>query len=288
LVTTVDYFTPIVDDPRDFGRIAAANSLSDIYAMGATPISALNIVGFPENKIPLEALVEILSGGASVTNEANIPIVGGHSVKSPEPFYGLSVIGQVRASQMMTNAGCRPGDRLYLTKPIGSGLITTALKNNKAPKDIVAKAIKIMTTLNRAASESAVAAGVKAATDVTGYGFLGHLMEMMVASNISAVIDFNSVPLMDGVLELSKLDIFPGGCTTNFLYVDKFVLWSDKLNPEEKKILCDPQTSGGLILSVSVEKANKLETELAKNNIPIWLVGKVVERDKWHLKITKN
>jgi selenide,water dikinase len=288
IVTTVDYFTPVVDDPRDFGRIAAANSLSDIYAMGARPLSALNIVGFPEKKLPLEILTDILTGGSEVTIKNGIPIVGGHSFKSDEPFYGLSVTGLVEIAKMTTNSNCRSGDLLYLTKPLGSGLITTALKQGKAPADVVAKAVDIMATLNKDAAEAGAAAGVIAATDVTGYGFLGHLMEMMIASNTSAIVSMTSVPLMDGVDELAEQQLFPGGTGANLLYVDKSAVWDDELTLNEKRLLCDAQTSGGLILSVSEDKCEILEAELARRNVPIARVGEVVEKQPWQIKVNKN
>lgn len=287
LVTTVDYFTPVVDDPADFGRIAAVNSLSDIYAMGGKPICALNIVGFPENKLPLEVLGEILAGGARVTSENGIPIVGGHSFKSEEPFYGLSVTGVVEIDKMMTNANSRPGDYLYLTKPIGSGLITTALKQGKARDEIVAGAVEIMATLNKGAAEAGAAADVITATDVTGYGFLGHLLEMMTASRTSAVIYSAAVPLMDGVHELAELQTFPGGTGANLLYVDKQAIWDEKISLNQKRILCDAQTSGGLILSVKDGNHELLEQELSKRNVIIARVGEVVEREKWLLKINR-
>jgi selenide,water dikinase len=288
LVTTVDYFTPVVDEARDFGRIAAANSLSDIYAMGATPISALNITGFPEKKLPLEILVEILSGGLEITSKADIPVVGGHTLTSDEPFYGLSVTGKVYIDQMMTNAACQPGDLLYLTKPLGSGCITTALKAGRAPAEVVAKAVEIMVALNKDASESAIEAGVKCATDVTGYGFLGHLLEMMMASKTSAVVYLDKVPLMDGVVELAKEQTFPGGTGANLIYVDKYALWDEKLTLEEKRILCDAQTSGGLILSVAKGKSKKLEDELSGRGVLVCCVGEIVKKEKWYLKVNES
>jgi len=287
-VTTVDYFTPVVDDPRDFGRIAAVNSLSDIYAMGGTPISALNIVGFPEKKLPLEVLAEILRGGAEISSKYKIPIVGGHTVKNDEPFYGLSVTGKVNLKEMMTNASCKPGDYLYLTKPLGSGVITTALKQGKASEEIVAKAVEVMVQLNKDASEAAIEAGVKAATDVTGFGFLGHLMEMMMASKTSAVVYFDSVPLMEGTVELAEMQTFPGGTGVNFLYADKYSVWDNDLSMNEKRILCDAQTSGGLILSVPAEKHKQLEDELARRDVIIKRVGEIVKREEWYLKVSKS
>lgn len=288
LVTTVDYFTPVVDDPRDFGRIAAANSLSDIYAMGGMPISALNIVGFPEKKLSLDILGDILAGGAEVLDENDIPLVGGHSFKSDEPFYGLSVTGKVEIDKVMTNAACKPGDYLYLTKPLGSGLITTALKGGKASDDIVAKAVEIMVALNKNACEAARLTGVMAATDVTGYGFLGHLLEMMLASKTSAVIHYDPVPLMDGVLELAELQTFPGGSGANFMYVDKYAVWDDRLSLNEKRILCDAQTSGGLIIAISPDRHKQLETELSKRSVIIARVGEIVKQEQWSIKVNKN
>jgi selenide, water dikinase len=288
IVTTVDYFTPVVDDPFEFGRIAAANALSDIYAMGATPISALNIIGFPEKKLPLEVMVDILKGGAEICNLAKMPIVGGHSIKSDEPFFGLAVTGQVDVTKMMTNSGSKPGDLLYLTKPLGSGLITTAAKNNKVDGEIVKKALVIMAALNKDASEAARIAEVVAATDVTGYGFMGHLMELMVASNTSAIVDYSAVPLMDGVNELAAIGIFPGGSSANFFYVDQSAQWDDTLSFEQKKILCDAQTSGGLIISVKKNKSAELESALIARGLPVWRVGEVVERKSWLVKVTKS
>ena len=288
LVTTVDYFTPVVDEPRDFGRIAAANSLSDIYAMGATPIAALNITGFPEKKLPLEILTEILSGGLEITSKADIPIVGGHTLTSDEPFYGLSIVGKVKIEQMMTNSNSRPGDLLYLTKPLGSGCITTALKADKAPAEVVAKAVEIMVTLNKDASESAIKAGVKCATDVTGFGFLGHLLEMMMASKTSAVVYLDRVSLMDGVVELAKEQTFPGGTGVNLIYVDKHALWDKKITLEEKRILCDAQTSGGLLLSIAKDNSKKLEDELTKRGVLVCCVGEIIKKEKWYLKINRS
>jgi selenide,water dikinase len=223
-----------------------------------------------------------------VTSENGIPIVGGHSFKSDEPFYGLSVTGTVEISKMMTNTNSRPGDYLYLTKPIGSGLITTGLKQDKARPEFVAKAVEIMAALNKDAAEAAAVAGVTAATDVTGYGLLGHLLEMMLASKTSAEINIDAVPLMEGVLELAELQTFPGGTGANLLYVDKSAIWDEKIELNQKRILCDAQTSGGLILSVNEDKHETLERELSKRGIIIARVGEVAEEGKWPLKVNKN
>lgn len=288
IVLTVDYFTPVVDSPWDFGRIAAANALSDIYAMGAEPIAALNIVGFPENKLPLEVLVEILSGGQHVAREAGIPIIGGHSVKNQEPFYGLAVTGKAEIDKLMTNEGSKPGDLLYLTKPIGSGLITTAAKAKKVAENIVAEAIEEMAALNRQSAKAAVDAGAKAATDVTGYGLLGHLLEMINASEVSALIDFEAVPLMNGVRELAELDLFPGGTNANLNHVADFVDWDDSIPLNRKKILCDAQTSGGLIISIPREQSIILERRFGELGQRYWIIGRVVEKGKWPVKVIRS
>lgn len=288
LVQTVDFFTPVVDEPRDFGRIAVANAVSDIYAMGGTPISALNIVGFPDGKLSLDILGDILAAGAEWAARLGVPIIGGHSIKSDEPFYGLAVTGKIKLDAIMMNTGCRPGDSLYLTKPLGSGLITTALKLGKVPEDVVAKAIEIMAEPNREASEAAVGIGIKAATDVTGYGFLGHLLEMMIASKTSAIVHYSRVPLMDGVADLAQLGTFPGGSISNFKFVSKHAAWDGALSEIERKILCDAQTSGGLILSVPKAKEKALADELARRKVMVTKVGEVVERHEWHLKIDRN
>ncbi len=294
IVTTVDYFTPVVDDPFDFGAIAAANSLSDIYAMGASPLSAINIVGFPEKELPLTVLQRIIEGGLSITEVAGIPIVGGHTVKSPEPFYGLAVTGTVEPYRILTNAGARKDDILYLTKPLGSGLITTALKNEKTSADIVARAISIMKQLNREASEAIRAATLDAdgyncgVTDITGYGFLGHLMEMLVASDKSALINYLAMPLMAGALDLALRDSFPSGSRANLLSVDSETCWDGEFAGYEKLILADAQTSGGLLIAMKSDMAEKLELELSARNVNFSRIGKIIEREEWRVKVSKD
>lgn len=288
IVTTVDYFTPVVDDPFDFGAISAANSLSDLYAMGGKPISALNIVGFPEKTLPLTVLKDIIRGGLSVAAEAGVPIVGGHTVKSPEPFYGLSVTGYVHPDKILTNAAAKSGDCLYLTKPIGTGLITTAGKNGKAKTEWMTEAIKTMKMLNRAASEAALAAGICAVTDITGYGLLGHLCQMLAASNKSAVIDFKKIRLLPGALELAIENQFPGGSRSNLLSVEPDIEWIGEFENYEKLILADAQTSGGLLISVNASKKMKLESELAGREIAYFEIGHVAERERCLLKIVKG
>lgn len=288
IVTTVDYFTPVVDDAFDFGAVSAANSLSDLYAMGGEPISGLNIVGFPEKTLPLSVLEEIIRGGLSVAAEAGLPIVGGHTVKSPEPFYGISVTGKVHPSRILTNAAARAGDLLYLTKPIGTGLITTASKNDKAAPEWIATAIKTMKTLNKAAAEAVLATGYFAVTDITGYGLLGHLCQMMAASGMSATVNYSHVPLLPGALELAKSNNFPGGSRSNLLSVEPDMNWADNFEQYEKLILADAQTSGGLLIAAHPESATQLESELKKRNVNFTIIGSVTEKAKWLIRVNRN
>ena len=294
IVTTVDYFTPVVDDAFDFGAIAAANSLSDLYAMGGKAIAAINIVGFPEKNIPYSVLKKIIEGGLSVAKEARIPIVGGHTVKAPEPFYGLSITGTVEPDRILTNSSAQAGDHLYLTKPLGTGLITTALKNGKATPEIVANAVAIMKELNRSASEAVRAVTERersyncAVTDITGYGLLGHLSEMLLASKKSAEIDYSEVPLMPGTIELARQDLFPGGSRSNLLNVEPDMLWSGDFEKYEQLILADAQTSGGLLISIRPDLAGALESELRKRDLNIAKIGNIVERAEWQIKVVKS
>jgi selenide,water dikinase len=288
IVTTVDYFTPVVDDPFDFGAISAANSLSDLYAMGGKPISALNIVGFPEKTLPLTVLKEIIQGGLSVAAEAGVPIVGGHTVKSPEPFYGLSVTGYVHPLKILTNATANSGDCLYLTKPIGTGLITTAGKNAKAKPEWMAEAIRTMKLLNRAASEAVLAVGICAVTDITGYGLLGHLCQMMAASNKTAVIDYTKIRLLPGAFELAVENLFPAGSRSNLLSVAPDIEWIGEFEDYEKLILADAQTSGGLLISIKSSLKKDLENELAGRGIYYFEIGHVAERERCLLKVVKG
>jgi selenide,water dikinase len=294
IVTTVDYFTPVVDDAFDFGAIAAANSLSDLYAMGAKAIAAINIVGFPEKNIPYSVLKKIIEGGLSVAKEAGIPIVGGHTVKSPEPFYGLSITGSVEPDRILTNSSAQIGDHLYLTKPLGTGLITTGLKNGKAIPEMVANAVAIMKELNRSASEAVRAVTDNeqpyncAVTDITGYGLLGHLSEMLLASKKSAEIDYSKVPLMPGTVELARQDQFPGGSRSNLLNVEPDMLWSGEFEKYERLILADAQTSGGLLISVRPDLAGALESELKKRDVKFARIGDIVERAEWQIKVARS
>ena len=288
IVTTVDYFTPVVDDAFDFGAISAANSLSDLYAMGGQPISALNIVGFPDKVLPLSILKEIIKGGLSIAAEAGVPIVGGHTVKSPEPFYGLSVTGSVHPDRILTNASAKSGDILYLTKSIGTGLITTAHKNGLGTKESLDAAVASMKTLNRAASDSVLATDICSVTDITGYGLLGHLVQMMAASKKTAIIDFTTVPLLPGAYELAKLDQFPGGSRANLLSVGPDIEWDGNFENYEKLLLADAQTSGGLLIAIKTTLANKLESELSNRNVRFNKIGYITDRAKWLAKVIKS
>lgn len=294
VVTTVDYFTPVVDDPFDFGAIAAANALSDIYAMGARPLAGINIAGFPDTELPLSVLREIIEGGLSVSEEAGVPIVGGHTVKAPEPFFGMAVTGLVEPEKVLTNASAKAGDLLYLTKPLGTGLITTALKNDKTTPDIVAGAVAIMKKLNHSAAEAVRAAADDivdynhAVTDVTGYGLLGHLAEMLLASDKSAVLDYESVPLMPGALELAKIDSFPGGSRSNLLSVESDVLWDGDFKKYEKLILADAQTSGGLLIAMKSDLGARLEKEMKVRSVEFAKIGRIAERAQWLIKVSRS
>jgi selenide, water dikinase len=259
LVQTVDFFTPIVDDPFDFGRIAAANAISDIYAMGATPVSALNLVAFSMEEIGREALLEILRGGAEIALQAGVAIIGGHSIEDSEPKYGMAVTGIVHPDQMLTNAGGHAGDALVLTKPLGAGAVSTAHKRGlQAP---LAEAVRVMTTLNRDASLAARAAGVHGLTDVTGFGLLGHLHELALASGVAAEIDAASVPAIDGVRELLEDEqgrAVAGGTRRNRAHAETFSTFADDVPQAQRWLVCDAMTSGGLLAAVADADAHAI------------------------------
>ena len=266
LIQSVDFFTPIVDDPYTFGQIAAANSLSDIYAMGGMPLHALNIAEFPSDDLPLEILTEIMQGGLEITKQANIPILGGHTIKDPVPKYGLVVTGRVEKENLTLNSTAKAGDVLILTKPLGSGIIATAIKKDKAPKSIMEEAVNVMTNLNSGGAKAMNAVGVNACTDITGYGLLGHLLEMCQGSNVSVTLEFNEIPLIQGVYELAQKGFIPGGTKHNLDYVSSQVNFSKNISQEQQYILADAQTSGGLLISVAKEKAEDLQKTLTENN----------------------
>lgn len=267
LVQTVDFFTPVVDEPYSYGLISAANSLSDVYAMGGRPISALNIVGFPINKLPLDVLAQILRGGADKAREAGVPIIGGHTVDDPEPKYGLSVLGIVDPARMVTNAGAQPGDKLVLTKPLGFGIITTAIKVDRVPAELIDRVVQSMATLNKSASEAMLAVGVHACTDVTGFGLLGHLYEMVAASGVRARVSMAAVPVFGEVYEYVYDAIVPGGTYANQAYLERYVAYDPGLSNDQQLVLCDAQTSGGLLIAVAPDRLQKLLDELAARGV---------------------
>lgn len=278
LVQTVDYITPVVDDPYTFGEIAATNSISDIYAMGAKPLFALNIVGFPIRKVPVQILESILQGGAAKAAEADISILGGHSVNDDEPKYGLVVTGVVHPDKVIRNSTAKAGDNLILTKPIGTGIVNTAVKAELASEESMREAIRVMTTLNRAASEAAVKVGVNACTDVTGFGLLGHLHEMTKASGVGAKIDFGKIPVITGVWELIDDWIVPEGVHSNVEFVQEKLEWNPDLPEDAIYLLCDPQTSGGLLISVPKTKTDELMKTLTDANVgTVALIGEIIE-----------
>ena len=276
LVLTTDFFTPIVDDAYTFGRIAAANALSDVYAMGGRPLYCLNLVGWPREKLSLELLGEVLRGGAEVVRQAGASIVGGHSIDDPEPKYGLVVVGEVDPETMTTNAAARPGDWLVLTKPIGTGIIATALKCEAAPEAAIASAVAVMTTLNEGAARAARAAGVRAATDVTGFGLLGHLRAMLAASGAGARLWVGAVPLLPEVRTLAAAGHVPGGSRRNLDSVSGFAIFDAAVTELDRLILADAQTSGGLLLAVGPEAGPSLLEGLRREGTPVAAVVGVV------------
>jgi len=250
-VESVDFFTPVVDDPYQFGAIAAANSLSDIYAMGAKPLFALSIVSFPEGRLPLTVLEEILQGAKDKAQEAGIAILGGHTIEDPEPKFGLVVTGSVPPGGIVTNAGAQVGDYLILTKPIGLGVTTTGMKKGIVDEDLAQRAISLMGQLNCAASEAMVEVGASACTDVTGFGLLGHLKELTQASGVEAEVWLDQVPILPGAWDLVAAGAIPGGTLANLKFLADWVEWEEEIPYAGRILLCDAQTSGGLIISVT-------------------------------------
>jgi len=262
IVQTVDFFTPIVDDPFDFGRIAAANSLSDVYAMGATPISALNIAAFPSDTLDLRILARILEGGASIARQANVAIVGGHTIKDAEPKYGMAVVGVVDPRRIVTNANAQAGDILFLTKPLGTGVLATALKRDAITAEQMAPAVEWMVQLNDRACKAMLQHAAHAATDVTGFGLIGHGLEVSRASSVRLLIDAKAVPLMEGVLELIEDGFVPSGTSDNARAHAEFVTFSDRVPAAMRLALSDAQTSGGLLIAIAPEHAVALQSTI--------------------------
>jgi selenide,water dikinase len=278
LVLTTDFFTPIVDNPRDWGRIAAANALSDVYAMGGRPLLALNITAWPGETLPLDILAEVLSGGAEVAAGAGCPVAGGHTIDDPEPKYGMAVLGLANPGRLLTISAARPGDTLVLTKPVGTGVIATAHKRGAAPDDVLAGAVSAMTTLNAAASEAALAAGVRAATDVTGFSLLGHLHRMLRASGVAAEVYANAVPLLPGAEALTAEGHVSGGTMNNISYLAPWTDIAPGVPGDVAVLLQDAQTSGGLLLATPDPVA--LRTELDARGVLAAIIGQVVGQVK--------
>ena len=276
LVQTVDFFPPVVDDAFSFGAIAAANAFSDVYAMGGRPLLALNIVGFPVD-LPKEILGRVLQGGAAKAEEAGVLVIGGHTVDDAEPKYGMAVTGTVEPGKQITNAGARPGDALVLTKPIGTGIITTAGKREQVSADVLDNAVAVMSTLNKAASEAMVEVGVHACVDVTGFGLIGHLLGMLKASNVSAEVSFSDVPLLDGAERLAADGVVPGGTQRNRKAAEASVEWASELREHEKLLLCDAQTSGGLLMAIPEDRKDALLAGLQRRGVSAAVVGGITD-----------
>ncbi len=277
VVSTVDFFPPVVDDPFAFGQIAAANALSDIWAMGARPLFALNLVAFPTQALPLETLARILAGGQSKTDEAGIPILGGHSVDDPEPKYGMAVTGVVHPRRILTNAGGRAGDVLLLTKPLGSGIASTAIKRGLASPELERRVVALMSELNRAAGE-VFASGkfpVHALTDVTGFGLLGHLAEMALGAKVRARLFLGSVPILGGVPALAEQGVIPGGTAANLEHFAAHVRFPDGLPEHIRWVLADAQTNGGLLAAVPRTALARAERSLARAGVDAAVVGEL-------------
>lgn len=281
IVQTVDFFTPIVDDPFDWGRITAANALSDVYAMGAVPMTALQLIGWPRDDIPFEVLGRVVEGGSEIMADAGCVIVGGHSIDDAEPKYGFAVTGVVHPDEIMTNDAATPGQVLVLTKPLGTGIIATAIKNGIADPAVEHEAVEAMVTLNRGAAQAARRVGVSAATDVTGFGLLGHLSEMVRGSGVSAHIDVEAVPVLSGVHDLIARGMVPGGSKRNLSAVEPMCSFGP-LGSEARILLADAQTSGGLLLAVDRPLEAALHQALEDANTPGWTIGRTVERSFEH------
>lgn len=286
IVQTLDFFTPIVDNPYDFGQVAAANAVSDVYAMGGTPVTALNIVAFPIAQLEKSILSAILEGAKDKLNEASIALVGGHSIDDEEPKFGLSVTGTIHPGKIRTNTGAKPGDKLILTKPIGVGIMTSSLKKGLLSEEEIQLVTKVMTTLNKTAMEVSQSYDINASTDVTGFGLLGHLTEIAQGSDVGVQIDYNSVPVLPRVHELAEAGHIPGGSKSNFQYVEKQIHFAESLQQIDKWILTDAVTSGGLLLSVPGEEAISLEKALRAKGVDASIIGEVTENTPGKIDVT--
>jgi selenide, water dikinase len=286
LVQSVDFFTPIVDDPYDFGRIAATNALSDIYAMGARPITALSLIAFSLERLGGEILAAILRGGADVASKAGVAVIGGHSIDDPEPKYGMSVTGVAHPEQIVRNSTAGAGDVLFLTKPIGGGVVTTAAKRGNAPAEVIELCTEVMTTLNQRAAEAALAVGPTAMTDVTGFGLLGHLRELAEGSGLSARVDAASVPVIEGAVELLAAgDAVPGGSRRNRDFVEPFTSFDPTVPEDRRALLFDAMTSGGLLVAVSRSRAVDMEAALVAAAPDSQRIGELTEGEPGNIAV---
>tara|TARA_A100001037_G_scaffold212931_1_gene190868 strand:+ start:157 stop:1131 length:975 start_codon:yes stop_codon:yes gene_type:complete len=285
IVKSLDFFPPIVDDPYYFGSIAVTNALSDIYSMGATPLVGLNIACFPKT-MSKDIIGKILLGGYEKANEAGVVIAGGHTIDDPEPKYGLEITGIIKPGNEITNNNAKSGDKLILTKPLGTGIITTSMKNGKLKNDssVILNAINVMNTLNRDASIVMTQTGVNSATDITGFGLLGHLYNMLKSSNKSAKLIYNSIPIIKGAIELVKENT-PGGTVSNKQSLEEHIIFDESIHNDEQILLYDAQTSGGLLISVSSNKAEQLILEMVNYNIDAKIIGEVIDKDTKSSKI---
>jgi len=286
IVLTADFFPPVVDDPYKFGQIAAANSLSDLFAMGAKPLFGINLVGFPDD-LDRKILTEILRGGGDKVKEANAAVAGGHTTSDAEPKYGLAVVGLVHPKQMWTKGGAKRGDVLLLTKPLGTGAITTALKNDEADPKHLDAAIESMARLHRRAAETLkrFPGALHAATDITGFGLSGHGHEMAEASKLALALRFDALPILPGALDYLRADNIPGGGRRNREYYGRWVHPERSLGEEQLALLHDPQTSGGLLVAVAPDRANELEEALRAAGEPVWRIGEAVDGEPGTLKV---
>jgi selenide,water dikinase len=282
LIATLDFFTPIVDDPYDWGRIAATNALSDVYAMGGRPFLALNIVAWPVDDLPLEMMGRVLQGGIDVVSQAGAAVLGGHSIIDPEPKFGMVALGLADPSAIVRNSTAVPGSRLFLTKPLGLGVVSTAIKRGIADEALVTRAVEVMTTLNAAAAEAMSEVGVESATDVTGFGLLGHLHGMLLGSGAAATIDASAVPVLEGALELARAGVVPGGTRRNHAFVRPHLDWGNLPEPEQV-ILADAQTSGGMLIAAT--EGERLAEELARREVPFAEIGLVEPGEPGRIRI---
>lgn len=277
LIQTVDFFTPMVDDPYAFGQIAATNALNDVYAMGGKPLLAMNLLMYPECDAGQE-LVQILAGGLSKITEAGALLVGGHSVDDLEPKYGLAVTGIINPSQVLMNKGAWPGDVLFLTKPLGSGVLTTAVKAQMADENHIREAVAWMSTLNREAAEAAVACGASAATDITGFGLAGHLLEMAQASDVNVTLDLEAVEWMSGALDAAATGLIPGGAYRNQEFYRPHFVYEDDLDPDREILMYSPETAGGMLVAINEGQADAFRKRVIAAGAPCFRIGRVTGR----------